>query len=262
MTVLRWFCGVAMCLMMLVFPGCVRAEIGPASGAEAVVVEPVTAMEAGATSPGDWSVLRVGGEPEHELTVMRGTTKGGSSADYFESGRARISAALPEGYARPTVPGAVELKRYASYRQALLTSEGRGQSGMFWPLFRHISSRDIAMTAPVVMTGRMAGDEASETSMAFLYREPELGPTGAMEDGVVVEDVAPTYVLSVGVMGGRDDERFDALRGQLEAWLAAQGEGGRWVVDGEVRLLGYNGPDVARRYKWWELQLPVRWEAE
>ncbi|WP_428389890.1 heme-binding protein [Mucisphaera sp.] len=239
--------------------GCVQAEIEPVAEAEPEVVQPVHINDLETAAPADWEVLRVAGEPEHELSVMEGRTNKGDEADYYRAGKARISASLAEGYARPTVPGAMEIKHYKGYRQAMIETPGT-DSG-FWPLFQHISSREIAMTAPVVMTGRVAGEEQATSTMAFLYRSPDLGPTGPAERGVMVEDIEPMTVLAAGFMGRRAWSEIDTAREQLEGWLANQeDEHGSWVAAGEVQLLGYNGPDTPRRFQWWEVQIPVTWE--
>jgi hypothetical protein len=46
----------------------------------------------------------------------------------------------------------------------------------------------------------------------------------------------------------------DAVR-ELEAWLAGQTA---WERAGDVRTLGYNGPNVPPSNRWWEVQIPVR----
>ncbi len=50
-------------------------------------------------------------------------------------------AKLPQGFPTYTPVGTIEVKHYPAYRMA--TSSG------FWPLFLHIQSKGIAMTAPV-----------------------------------------------------------------------------------------------------------------
>jgi hypothetical protein len=76
-------------------------------------------------------------------------------ATFFRSGEYRINTPLPEGYPAPTPPGAIEIKRYPEVRRATYVGKGQGPDGMknssgaFWPLFLHIKTRRIAMTAPV-----------------------------------------------------------------------------------------------------------------
>ncbi len=239
--------------------GCVRSEIAPADPAATPSRVAIAVAEAGvACPPGDWTILRVAGTPEHPVTTTAGRTKSGDPAAFFAAGTARISAALPEGHPAPTAPGAIELKVHPPVRQAIVRGR-RGESGAFWPLFQHISGRGIAMTGPVVMTGSMAGDTDGEASMSFLYRTPEQGPTGPAERGVSVEDTTTITVLSVGFQGSRNRERLLDLEAQLQTWLDGQPAGDRWMRIGGPRLLGYNGPDTPRAKRWWELQVPVAW---
>lgn len=241
--------------------GCGSSEITPASKTAVPEVVAITDAETlGTTAPGSWTVLRVGGSPDAALTLTPGTTKDGAAAPYYAAGTARLSAALPEGYPPPTAPGAIELKVYGAHRQAVVETD-RGQSSAFFPLFRHISSRRIAMTSPVVMTGEMAGEDTDGSSMAFLYRSPDLGPVGRAEEGVVVEDSEPVTVITIAFQGRQRRDRVNDHVEILRDWLAAQPEGSRWLVDGDVRLAGYNGPEVPRRDRWWEVQIPVRWSS-
>ncbi|MFG0326312.1 MAG: heme-binding protein [Phycisphaerales bacterium JB037] len=220
--------------------------------------------EDGADASQTWSpspVWRVGGEPEHEVESreIRGTMM-------FRAGPVRTDTALPVGYPRPTAPEAIEIKHFPSVRRAEIRGGGGRDDGMygfnttraFWPLFNHIKKRDIAMTTPVEMDYEgvdLAGDMKPEGwSMSFLYRTPELGPTGSDGD-VVVYDTEPVTVLALGVRG--DMSRRDMERGfkALAAWLEEHPE---WEVAGDPRTFGYNGPNIASRNRWHEVQVPIR----
>lgn len=204
----------------------------------------VLALMSPATQP---AVERVGGEAA-ELVEMK---KDGDT--YYKAGMSVIDTPLPVGYPAPTPPGAMELKHYPSVRAAI--HGGETDRGAFFPLFRHIQQREIAMTAPVVMEGRMAGDaDAEGGTMQFLYRSTDLGPTGEAEDDVRVIDTEAMTVLSVGFNGPDDRDQLGNLQAQLEAWIQ---EDGRYQVTGGPRLLGYNGPYVPIKMRWYELQLPV-----
>jgi hypothetical protein len=174
----------------------------------------------------------------------------------FRSGPMTVTTKLPLSYPRPTPAGVMELKTYPVVRQAVVTGGGRSMNG-FFPLFRHISNRDIAMTAPVVSTfsGLEPGDEPGSWSMAFLYERFEDGPVGAFENGVIVEDEPPITVLSVGVRGAPSAEVIRERAGELEAWVAASP--GWTRGEGRVRVLQYNGPSVPMRNRWAEVQIPV-----
>ncbi|MEM1011835.1 MAG: hypothetical protein AAGI46_06400 [Planctomycetota bacterium] len=223
--------------------------------AAAVTLATSVAIAEPTTRPGPGEVVRVAGDVPEPTPIEVDGDDGPET--HWASGDALVRTALPVGYPRPTPPGAVELKAYAPVRQAIVAGEGAEQRA-FFPLFRHISTRDIAMTAPVVMTGSTVGGDEVEGSMAFLYRSPDLGPVGDAEEGVVVEDTEPGFFLSAGFQGSRRQGALEEARVQLvetfEATLAQQG----WrLVDGPVRLLGYNGPAMPRDRQWWEVQVPV-----
>jgi len=203
-------------------------------------------------------VIRVGGKPEGEISAF--LWKGQLC---YRAGRCRTDTKLPEGYPRPTPPGAMEIKRYPEVRRAEVSgSEGLGWSGSrgFWPLFRHISRRDIAMTAPVEMEfAGAAGDanEAREWRMAFLYERADLGPTGTdpSDARVEVRDMPPVTVLTIGVRGRRGLYPAEHELEKLLRWLDARPD---WEPAGPVRVLGYNGPNFRADDRWWEVQLPIR----
>ncbi len=209
-----------------------------------------------ATRPAEGDVIRVYGDvaaPE----AVEAKAKDGSTETHWHAGDAKVLTPLPESYPPPTPPGAIELKTYPVVRQAIVDGEGSGR-GAFWPLFMHITRRDIAMTAPVVMTGRSVGDDEKDDSMAFLYRSIDLGPVGDAENDVVVEDTEPGVFLSIGLQGRRGDNPVEEARAELQAWLAGQEGDVVWqATDGPVRLLGYNGPDRPQNLQWWEVQIPV-----
>lgn len=231
--------------------------------------------------------VAVGGEALFELETRTATLGDGSTGDMFIAGPMRIVSPLPVGYPRPTPAGAMEIKHYPSIRRAQLTVEASPRWGMnmaFFPLFRHIQKRDIAMTAPVeAEVPAMAqsdasaqdqaprGDRTGEMTVSFLYRTGDMGVAGQAEENVRVVDTEPVTVLALGIRGTMGNDRIEREVGKLYAWLDAQGQTnpgpggeklkGRWHADGAPRMLGYNGPDVRRGDQWWEVQVPVRWHA-
>lgn len=207
-----------------------------------------------APAPGESK--RVGGDLESRIER---TSSG------FRSGSSKITTPLPEGYPDPTPPGAIDVKSYPSVRRAQVTRSGGMDWGMnmaFWPLFRHIERRGIAMTSPVEMDlpGLREPDRTKPTSwtMSFLYRTDDLGPTGRDKGDVEVVDVEPTTVVSIGFRGAYGLSRVRTELEALEQWLADQSE---WVDAGEARVLYYNGPEARNRDKWGEVQIPVRHRA-
>ena len=201
---------------------------------------------------GAW-VLRVGGEPEGELTEREGP-----DGPLYRAGRVATDTKLPVGYPAPTPPGAIELKHYPTIRRAEFSSgQAAGLMGQrgFWPLFQHISRNDIAMTAPVEMEYADTNNDESidRWTMAFLYHTPENGPTG--EDGeVLIVDTEPKTFLSMGVRGRRGWTGVLGVAERLDTWL---GENPGWRRTGMPRTLGYNGPNVRMGDQWWEVQVPV-----
>ncbi len=177
----------------------------------------------------------------------------------FES--ARIGTPLPQGYPTPTAPGAIELKTSPLVRRAKV--EGRIAPDLasnfgFWKLFTHIKSREIAMTSPVEMeydidigapTPKVAG-----WAMSFLYRTPDLGPTG-IAGAVVVEDEIEMTFISIGFQGGYGVQQLTRRIDQLKEELAKLPH---LELAGKPRALFYNGPEVRSTNRWGEAQLPVR----
>lgn len=197
------------------------------------------------------------GEAEvEELPQDDGTT-------FYKSGVYRVTTPLPVGYPRPTPPGAIEIKSYPEVRRATFEGQGRGPDGMknsaggFWPLFGHIKSRGIAMTAPVEIEYK--GVEAGDTNgidgwnMSFLYRTKQLGRKESYAN-ISVEDSKPMTVAATGVAGDATREAIDAALVKLNETLSASS---KWQVSGDPRVLGYNGPDVPAKERWSEVQLPV-----
>lgn len=267
----------------LVWVGCstqgapTRADLAMLSGGSAAD-EPETpgspvANSRGPAAPAEGQSLRVGGDREIAVTAEPAKDKqDGSVFMLYRAGQHRVDTPLPAGYPPPTPPGAIDLKRYPSVRRAEVSRSDDpdgalfgmvgGKNSAFWPLFRHIESRGIAMTAPVEMD--LAADEAGsvkadEWSMAFLYRTADLGPTGEdAKRGVVVRDASPLTVVSMGVSGRNDDARTREVVEALRDWVA---QNPKWrIVSGvegqsSERALYYNDPFT--RPQWSEVQVVV-----
>lgn len=178
----------------------------------------------------------------------------------FRAGPCRIDTPLPEGYPRPTPPGAIELKSYPLVRRAEVSGQGGPDAGMnraFWPLFNHIKKHDIAMTSPVEVDYRDLDGSSSaaprEWSMAFLYRRSDMNEPG-VEGPVRVRDAEPITVIAVGLKGDYSMDLVRRGRAEIDAWLAANPE---WTAAGPWRALYYNGPALFWWNKWAEVQRPV-----
>ena len=166
----------------------------------------------------------------------------------------RMEAPLPVGFPLPTAAGEIELKQYPTYRLARTDMGMTRRNGAFWTLFRHISSRDIAMTTPVEMTYDSDGRALREQSMAFLYANTELGSAGTLDD-VEVLDVPAMSVVSLGWRGRPSRGEVTAAHAELRAWIAARED---LEVAGAPRLLSYNGPSTPTSRACSEVQIPVR----
>ena len=200
---------------------------------------------------GPGEIKRAGGNPGARIT--------GGNGDY-RFGSSRIDTHLPEGYPEPTPPGAIDIKHYPPVRRAEVSGRVNANVGMnlgFWPLFRHIQRREIAMTSPVEMDYHGWDGDASgprRWTMSFLYRTADLGPTG--EDGrVEVIDTEPLIVLAIGMTGRYHLSTVRRGLAELEAWLAEQDH---WRVAGDPRAFYYNDPSVPNDRKWLEVHLPIK----
>lgn len=161
-----------------------------------------------------------------------------------------IEAELPEGFPNPTPVAELQLKCYPAYRMVRADMSGPRGGGAFWQLFKHITSNDIAMTAPVET--RWSG--AREASMAFLYGSPDLGQSG-VDGSVEVIDIEPAHAVSLGCRGRMTSEAIEAARAQLERWISERDD---VTAAGPLRTLAYNSPMVPDRRKYFEVQIPVQ----
>jgi hypothetical protein len=177
---------------------------------------------------------------------------------------AGADAPLPEGFPGATKPGQIEVKSYPSYRSAVAKGEGmttRSGDFLFWALFRHISTKNVAMTAPVINTYKtpgmvQEGGRRGDLTMEFPYEDPKLGQAGPGVGAVeVVDHPAATYV-AIGVQGRMSDEQFREANARLTAWL--ESHKAEWAADGPPRRLGYHGPMTPAAERLWELQIPIR----
>ena len=220
-----------------------------------VVPEPSASTPWPLTAPKAGQTVRVLGDAP--APVLEG--------ENWFSGKCEIEAPLPVGYPAPTPPECVEIKTYPVVRRAEYSGQGPTSIGMgngFWPLFNHIKKRDIAMTSPVEMDYRgmttddgKLTDEQGAWTMSFLYRETKQGPEGDAERGVKVVDSPEVTVISIGMMGGYGLNRVNQGVEKLRDVLAKQD---RWVAAGDPRSLSYNGPQIAFKRRWSEIQIPVK----
>lgn len=232
----------------LTAPDRVRAMVRRAAAA-------VVALPEGSTIAADLldasrsALASVGEQPRAAELLMELATRTASRDLAFEP---IMEAPLPVGFPYPAPAGEIRVVEYPRYRMARAGMGALRSNGAFFTLFRHISDRDIAMTAPVEMT---VDPRAGRTvDMGFMYRTPDMGAAGA-QGRVQVEDVEPMTVVTIGVRGRVEGPATDEALARLERWVA---ESERWEAAGNPRLMGYNGPSVPRQRQFAEVQIPLR----
>lgn len=172
------------------------------------------------------------------------------------------SAPLPAGFLPPTADGVIEIKQYPEYRAATVEMTGaleNAPSRGFSPLYRHISSNDISMTAPVETRYPAATlqDESAtngEAQVSFLYRNLNIMPQEIAQD-IQIENIPPMTVVSIGVRGSYDFPTYQRNIQRLEEWLAGHPN---YQVVGQPRRFFYDSPFVPDPLKRSDVQIPVQ----
>ncbi|MGK7924255.1 MAG: heme-binding protein [Spirulina sp.] len=173
------------------------------------------------------------------------------------------SAPLPDGFPPPTPAGEIEVKQYPAYRAAGFRDRGqlaRAANRAFGPLFRHISTNNISMTAPVEARyprntlETTTTDAVGETEVFFLYRNTDIVPDEIASE-IRIRDIPPMMVVSLGFRGGYDYENYAGRLVKLKAWLEEHPE---YEITGEPRRLFYDGPYIPDLLKRGEVQIPIR----
>lgn len=146
--------------------------------------------------------------------------------------------------------GVCELKTLPA--GTLLKSEGRGNyfadaNGLFMPLFRYISSHNIAMTTPV--EARIDG-----AAMYFWVAASERPKVNGASGGVTVVEVPARRVASVGGRGSYDQAHFEKARDTLLAWIRTQPG---VEATGPAYAVYWNGPFTPWFAKRYEVHIPV-----
>jgi hypothetical protein len=178
--------------------------------------------------------------------------------------RADGDAPLPMGFPDATKPGVIEIKSYPAYRSAVAKGNDLtlgGDDQLFMPLFRHITQKNVEMTAPVISTYKTPGlvekvGKRGEVTMEFLYQEADQGETGPGVGIVEVKDHQAGTYLCLGIQGRMDDQRMRQGTAQLRKWLDEHAT--EWTESGPPRRLGYHGPMTLPFRRLWEIQLPVK----
>ncbi|MGF1482673.1 MAG: heme-binding protein [Cyanophyceae cyanobacterium] len=176
------------------------------------------------------------------------------------------SAPLPEGFPPPTPEGQIAVKDYPAYRAATYRYSGflsQAANASFGPLYQHISTNDISMTAPVETryptstleaSSAESAEERGEVEVSFLYRNTTIAPQ-EVDQNIEVEDIAPMTVVSLGLRGEYSYESYQNNLKRLQTWLQQHPE---YVVVGPPRRFFYDGPYIPDPLKRSEIQIPVQ----
>lgn len=149
-----------------------------------------------------------------------------------------------------TAPGSSEIKTLPA--GVLLKSTAPGNyfdngGRLFGPLFRYISSNDIAMTTPVEAT-------IENASMMFWVAPSELEKVKGSTDSVEVMEIPERTVAVRGAKGSYNQSNYEKTLSELEAWLAEQDE---WQAKGEPYGVYWNGPFTPWFMRTAEVHIPI-----
>ncbi|MGF1459725.1 MAG: heme-binding protein [Leptolyngbyaceae cyanobacterium] len=171
------------------------------------------------------------------------------------------SAPVPDGFPPPTAQHVIELKQYPAYRAATIAISGDLDSApaqAFSPLYEHISSNQISMTAPVETryptTTLDADFSEGKAVVSFLYQSLDVVPE-SVTPNIQIEDMPPTLVVSLVMRGSYRYEMYTESLQKLQDWLLAHPD---YRVAGTPRRLFYDGPFVPTPFKRSEVQIPVQ----
>ena len=161
-----------------------------------------------------------------------------------------ISSAYEQAFAQTDV-GAFEVKALPPARLIASQTEAayfEDNKRLFRPLFRYISSRNIAMTTPV----------EAEINPGVMYFYIGAGVSKHVLDAtekVSVHELPERLVASLGVRGGYNERNFDKASAKLSAWLL---KNPAYEAMGEVRGVFWNGPFMPGFIKRFEVHIPVQ----
>ena len=150
----------------------------------------------------------------------------------------------------PTNPGTFEIKTLPAGMLLKSTAPGNyfdNGGKLFGPLFRYISSNDIAMTTPVEAV-------IDEAAMLFWVAPSEVEKIRGSTANVEVLEIPERTVASRGTKGSYSRTNYDETREALEAWLAKQSD---WRATGEAYGVYWNGPFTPWFMKTAEVHIPV-----
>ena len=169
------------------------------------------------------------------------------------------TAPLPEGFPELTAPNQIEVKHYPSYRAATYETKGelsKAANQAFSPLYQHISTNNISMTAPVETrypASTLEGSTSGEAEVSFLYRSAEIVPA-EITDNIELKDIPAMTVVSLGLKGAYSYESYQQGLKRLTNWLEKNPD---YQRVGNPRRFFYDGPYVPDGMKRSEIQIPI-----
>ena len=161
-----------------------------------------------------------------------------------------MSSAYEQAFPK-TGAGALEIKTLPAAR--LIASQTdrayfEDGNGLFRPLFRYISSRDISMTTPV--------EAEIEPGVMYFYIGSDVSAeTLDSTDQVSLHELPERLVASHGVRGSYSKRNFDKAASTLRTWL---NENPKYEATGVPRGIFWNGPFTPGFFKRFEVHIPVR----
>jgi SOUL heme-binding protein len=176
------------------------------------------------------------------------------------------SAPLPDGFPQPTAAGQIEIKQYPAYRSGTYTYQGRlsqAANDSFEPLFQHISTNGIGMTAPVEARypgitieelPKSSSDETGQAEVSFLYRNISVQPKQITKD-IQVETHPALTVVSIGISGPYTYSKYYEGLLTLRDWLSKHPS---YVIAGLPRRFFYDSPLIPDPFKRSEVQIPIQ----
>ncbi len=155
----------------------------------------------------------------------------------------------------PTPPGKAEIKTLPAGR--LLESQGTGSyfersNNLFGPLFRYISTHNIAMTTPVEA-------RIEPAKMYFWVSEKQVDKAKDDWGGVKVIDVPERQVAALGHRGGYNESNYQAVKTALLEWVASQDY---LEIVGEPFAVYWDGPMTPWFMRKFEVQVEVQFRQQ
>lgn len=161
-----------------------------------------------------------------------------------------ISSAYEQAFAKTNV-GEFEIKALPKARLIACQTDAayfEDNNRLFRPLFRYISSRNIAMTTPV----------EAEMNPGVMYFYIGAGVSNEVLDAtqnVSVHVVPERLVASLGFRGGYNEHNFNKASAKLSAWLL---KNPAYKPTGKIRGIFWNGPFIPGFFKRFEVHIPVQ----